>query len=133
MQKSIVLFFSLLAVFFIPGRSVAQEKAKVEITTAQQKGNTVEFTLTSAKKFIVGGNVYVLHVGDKTFSHYKQSMHSLSFLIPSGDFNNLSDGANVYLTYGNENEPERSLEAMSKPGQGPCWSLGKFNAQILTK
>jgi hypothetical protein len=137
MQKLIVLFFCLLAIMFFPDRSVAQEKAKVEIVSARQKGNTVLFTVASSGNFIVGGNVYVLHIGDKTFSHYKQSVAhgkgSLAFLIPAADFNNLKEGANIYLTYGNKNETEKGMEEMSKPGQGPCWALGKFNPQILTK
>jgi hypothetical protein len=137
MKKLFILFFGLVIVFLHAGKAVAQSKATVEIGTVKETGKNVNFTLTSSKQFIVGNNVYVLHIDDKVFWLYEQTENNekgiLIFHIPAEDFNNLKEGSAIYLTYGNKSMEEGEMKEMCKQEYFPCWSLGQFSKNLLTK
>src|ERR1039457_5440086 len=133
MKKITALFFTLAIMLFFTGNTVAQEKAKTEITTVKQKGETVHFTLTSSKPFIFGNNRYVLYIGEKEFFRLEQSKKNgkgyMTFYIPIQDFNNLREGDGIYLSYGTVDTGDENLEEVAKGCR--CWSLGKFSKSLL--
>jgi len=135
MGKTIFLLLALTIAFLNPLKSQAQSKAKIEISTIKQKGETVKVTVSSSKPFIFGSNKYILHIGDKICSHYEQTKKEgkgyLAFLVPSSEYKALTNGANIYLTYGHVDE-DANLEALSKQN-ARCWALGTFNKVPLTK
>lgn len=138
MKNLTVLFFSLAVMLCFPVHLPAQVKQNMEMASAARVGDRVELTLTSQKPFFVGGNRYILYIGDKEFYLNKQSARNgrgtLTFLIPADDFNDLNDGGAVYLTYGKvfRNDDAQDREGMSKLSP-MCWSLGKLNKSMLTK
>ena len=134
------IFLMLLAVVFLLGKGnlVAFEKAKAEIATLKKQDAIVYFKITANKPFITGGNVYVLHIGNQLFAHSKQAKEqgkgSITFFIPIADFNKLTDGATIYLTYGNNTHADDlKLENLSKQEYYPCWFLGQFDHSLLDK
>jgi hypothetical protein len=137
MKKAIFLFFSLAITFFFSGNATAQNKPTVAISSVKQNGKTVNFTLTSSKPFIFGGNRYVLYIGDKDFMLNTQSHPNgkgiITFFIPEEDFNSIKEGAGVYLTYGHIfKDGDPSMEAkVAQNSHG--WALGKFSKGLLTK
>jgi hypothetical protein len=135
MKKIILLSFALIITFFVSGNVNAQEKAQTKISSVTQKGETVRYSLTSSKPFIVGNNRYILRIGDKDFFRYEQSDNkgsgSITFLIPENDFNALAEGNSVYLTYGKASE-DADMEGLAKKSPR-CWLIGKFSKDILTK
>ena len=138
MKNLAVLFFSIAILFFIPGSAMAQVKIKTEIASVKQQGNTVDFTITAAKPFIFGGNRYILYIGDKAFYLNKQSARegkgTITFFIPASDFKTLTEGAGIYLTYGQfpRHGSEQGREELSKQSNR-CWPLGKFSRSMLDK
>ncbi len=137
MKHKIVLLLGLVFILGLPMHVSAQEKAKTNVSLVKQKGNTVAITLTSSKPFRMGGNVYVLYIGNKDLSHSRQSVNkgkgTLTFSINTEDFNALQEGAGMYLTYGRIKEDGAPMEELSKLKSNKCWSLGKFNHSMLTK
>ena len=139
MNKITVLFLSLLLIGFSSPDAFAQQQSTTKIASVTEKDNTVEFTLTSEKKFIFGNNRYVLHIGDKTFMRNRQSydydnkIGTLTFLIANEDFKSLQDGKGIYLTYGYADETEQALDELSQHDFPTCWKLGKFSKDILTR
>jgi hypothetical protein len=136
MKKIFVLIISMVMVFFA-GKTNAQEKSIIKIASIKQAGEMVDFTLTSSKPFIFGGNRYMLFVGDKDFTRYEQSHHdgrgTITFFIPKEDFNNLKEGAAIYLSYGRVSKAgAQNMEETSKQSRR-CWSLGKFSQKLQTK
>ncbi len=127
--------------FCFSANSFAQDKAKTEITTVKQNVQTVEFTVESSKPFYYGGNVHILHIGNKDFSHSKQSKSGakgiLTFLIPVADWNALTEGNDVWVTYGNllKTAPDEQADIKTLCEQSPnkCWYLGKFSSGLLKK
>ena len=136
-MKNTIIFFTLIVVLLVSGRGFAQQKAEIKMGAVKQDGKNVDLTLTSAKKFIVGGNYYILYVGDKEFSKttqaYYKGMGSLTFFIPVGDFSNLTEGADMYLTYGRVfKNATQGRDEIAKVN-AKCWSLGKFSKKLLKK
>jgi hypothetical protein len=127
------IFSSLVIVFsmFIYGTATAQSTAS--ITSVKQNGERMEVTVSSAKKFYVGGNTHVLHIGTKEFSLNKQlntdGKGTIIFYIPSAEFDALPEGEEVYMTYGSKfrkgTAPEEVAE-FCKQNPNVCWYLGKF-------
>ncbi len=138
MKKPLLII--LLPALFVFGRVNGQNVSKptIKIESAYKKGSIVYFTVQSNKDFYVGGNVYVLHIGDKQFAHSEQTSKAdgsgeLSFMIPEADFSTLMDGANVYVTYGQllDEDDDRALAELSKQPTTQCWSIGQFNKKLL--
>jgi hypothetical protein len=138
MKKITALFFSVVLLFSLPGSAKPQVRPNTAISSVKQNGNIVDFTLTSAKPFIFGSNRYILTIGDKTFYLNKQwaaqGKGTLVFFIPADDFNKLTEGSAIYLTYGDMpgNSSAQEKEAMAKEN-GRCWPLGNFSKALLTK
>jgi hypothetical protein len=134
MKHLFTLFITCISIFCYSGITVAQENVKIEITKVQLNNKTVEFTVTSTKPFYVGGNIHILHIGKNDFKHSKQGKYTLTFLIPLADFNSLTEGTDVWLSYGKisvNNEVDKStIENMCKQNSNVCWSLGKFSKQL---
>lgn len=137
MRLTIALFCALLVLCTGPAESKATEKQKVKIATLK-KGTegTVLMTVSSPNEFYVGGNKHVLYISGKHFDLYDQENEdgrgSLRFHIPQSDFNTLTDGAKVYLSYGLiEAETEQELEEMCQQTFSPCWQVGKLNKKQL--
>ena len=136
-MKNLVVLFSIFLSIFLSGNVIAGNKPKIEISTITQKDSTVSISLTSSKPFYMGGNRYILHIGDKDFKLSSQKVNKgrgvIIFFISANDFNNLQDGSNVYLTYGHLADGTQNSEELSSKVSGKYWSLGKFSKNILTK
>lgn len=136
MRNLIALFFSLCVLLSFSGNAIAQEKAKTQVSSVKQKGETVRFTLVSSRPFIFGNNRYLLYIGGKEFKRNEQWKKSgkgyLSFFIPESDFGKLVEGSDIYLTYGSVNIEEADMEELAAKSR-KCWSLGKFSKSMLTK
>lgn len=134
-MRKAVLFFSVVLGTFCCLPAIAQQLVTTEISSVQMNGKNVDFTIVSSRPFIFAGNRYVLHAGSKEFFRYQQSKDNgkgvITFFVPVDDFNNLREGAGMYLTYGDGPDNEAVLEARSKTNPVRCASLGKFTKQLL--
>lgn len=128
------LFFSLG--LHTPFSAVAQQKAKAALASVRQHGRTVAFTVTSARKFYVGNDIYVLHIGASDFSYCNQDdsggSGKLIFFVPKEDYGALKEGAGIYLTYGATGDGPSAAE-MCRQGMGKCWPLGTYSKKLLTR
>jgi hypothetical protein len=137
MRLSIALFCAITVLCTSPSVSKATEKQKVKIATLKKdKDGTVLMTVASPNEFYVGGNKHVLYISGRHFDLYDQENEdghgSLKFHIPQADFNTLTDGSKVYLSYGLiEVENEQELEEMCSQSLSPCWQVGKLNKKQL--
>ena len=139
MKRIAFLIIAVVTIGLSPGAVSAQRTAPAHMGKVTEAGNTIEFTLTSAKPFIFGNNRYVLHIGDKVFFRNRQSYDestlegTLTFMIDKSDFNALESGKGIYLTYGYADENEQALEEFTKNNFPACWALGKFSKDMLSK
>jgi len=138
MKNIAVLFFSLFVLCTVSDLAIAQQKAVTSIASVRAQGSFVNITLTSSKPFIFANNRYILHIANKEFYSSRQSFDkngigSMIFMVPDADFNALSEGADIYLTYGKVSVDGKDMDAMSKAEFAPFWSLGKFSKTLLTK
>lgn len=131
-QRLLLSALALVFLFAVPAR--AQLNAKMEIATVHQKDNVVQFTITSDKPFRMGGNAYVLHIGEEIFFHYRQyktkSKGRIVFYIPSADFDRLTEGNAIYLTYGQMSATEDD-ELKELYDHHKAWSFGSFSSSLL--
>ena len=136
MKKLASLFFTITIILFFTGNSIAQEKAKMTITSVKQKGETVRFTITSSKILIFGGNRYVLYIGDQEFTMSDvpddENNRIISFPLSMAEFRLLKEGAGIYLSYGRIDIEEHDMGAYARQNR-KCWSLGKFSKTMLKK
>ena len=137
MRKKVVFILGILFLGGIHYTVLAQQKAKTGIERITVKGSDISFTISSDKKFIYGGNRYVLHIGEKVYMRCFQSHEKgkgfISFLIPQKEFEGLQDGKKVYLSYGNMESDEAELEQLCKRDHPGCWFLGRLNKALLSK
>lgn len=118
-------------------QKIANHKSQIHSVVKNEK--TVEFTISSTKPFYVGGNIHVLHIGDKEFRLSKQTkgkLNTITFFIPESDFNALTEGANVYMVYGQpfKKQPtDQEIELYSTQFPNSFWSFGKFTKSLLKK
>jgi hypothetical protein len=135
MRKIAALFFTLAVILFAANNANAQ-KAKTEISSVKQKGETVRFTITSSKPLIFGSNRYILYIGERPFSRSDipgdENNRIISFLINADEFNSLKEGANIYFSYGQINVGAHDMEDYVRQNRR-CWSLGKFSKTMLKK
>jgi len=131
------LFIALLLSLAFNTASFAQAVPKATAGEMTLKNQTVEFTVLSEEAFYVGGNVFVLHIGDKMFDYYRQEdidgKGKLVFLIPENDFKNLAKNELVFLRYGAASLEEESLESLCKSLPNLCKKLGNFHPENLAK
>ncbi len=141
MKNRIYLIITCFSILYFSENTFAQEKAKTEITSVIQNAQTVELTIESTTPFYFGGNVHILHIGNNDFKMYKQTKNNgkgqLTYLIPISDWNTLTNGADVWVTYGNlfKTSPDQNIDIKTLCEKAPqkCWYLGKFNADLLKK
>ena len=141
MKKISVFLLCLAMSCTLPQLSMAAEKAKTKITTVKQKGNDVAFTVTSSRPFIVAANIYILHVGNRSFENSRdlsdEQKGVMTFYIPNEDYAALADGTATYLSYGrvtrDEDKTEQVLADMYKHNSRKVWYLGKFSRKMLSK
>lgn len=129
MRYRYVLLFCL-SLLLNAASGMAQEKAKITKATIEKKGSaTVSIVVTSSQDFLMGNNRYVLHIGNAQFDRYLQGQdednRKLVFLVPVDAYNQLSQGASMYLVYGDVDEQQ--IETLCKDSNFPCWSLGTFS------
>lgn len=138
-MKNFILLPIFLFSSLLPAITFAQQKQDIYIELVKQNNNTVEFTLVANTPFYVGGNVYVLHIGDKNFHLSQQDNDDknrgyLKFFIPLNEFAELKDGSTVYLTYGYlDVTAEQDVQTLYNNDPAHCWVAGKFNKTQLTK
>ncbi len=138
MKKNTILLIIFLS--FIYSESFFAQSNTV-ISKITKKGQRVELTVTASKPFYVGGNMHILHIGNKDFTHYKQSKKNgkgvLIFLISVTEFNNLIEGDVIWMSYGNllKASPDENIniEEMCKTNPQKLWYLGRFSANLLKK
>jgi hypothetical protein len=118
----------------------AQAVPHARISTVVQKSQTIEFTIESSEAFYVGGNVFLLQIGQTIFHKYNQTdvdgKGKLTYLIPMVDFAKLSDGEAMYITYGELFAPNASTQEMQTiciDNPNTAKYLGVFNSKLLKK
>ncbi len=136
MREILTLIVGAVLIVLSNGNLSAQEKAKTEITSFKQKDHTILFTLTSSKPLIFADNRYVLYIGKTAFVRSEvpgvENNRTISFLITEQEFNSLSEGANMYFSYGDLDIDNMDIESYAA-GSIKCWSMGKFSSALLTK
>lgn len=140
-MKNKFLVMSILVSFLsISMLSNAQVKEKTSVYAIKQNNSIVELTLTSTKPFIIGGNAYMLYIGQQRFTLNKQEIKEgknyITFLIPQKDFSALVDGTSMWLLYGDLNTITNGsvdLNAFAQENPHTCWSIGKLKKKSLKK
>ena len=145
MKHTLLLLVAVTTFAFIPHTGFSQitptqsaptdaSKPRITISTVSLKNDIVQFTLVSSKHFIVGGNIYVLTIGNKEFPHSTQDIMGdngiITFLIPKADFDALPDGSNIYLTYGHSGKTARHTDPLNDH-TATFWSVGIFSKALL--
>lgn len=134
MRKLSLLFIACLNFIFsdiVFGQSAA-------ITKIVQNGERIELTVSDSKDFYVGGNIHILHIGKKDFSLNKQinkeGKGAITFYIPLEEFNALTEGDYIWMSYGNKfkkkPDPATDPATFCKKNPKTCWALGKFSKQL---
>lgn len=118
--------------------AISQETAKTEITSFKRIGQRYEVTLTSNKKFYVGGNVHLLNIGTKKFKYSKidpTNGKSITFLVTEADYTALVNGNDIWMTYGEKTKKniskEMDIKKMCEASPNTCWYLGKFDSSTV--
>ncbi len=140
-MKNKFLVMSILVAFLsISMLSKAQVKEKTSVYAIKQNNSIVELTITSTKPFIIGGNAYILYIGQQRFTLNKQEKKDgknyITFLIPQKDFSALVDGSSMWLLYGDLNtitNQSTDLNAFALENPHTCWTIGKLKKKSLKK
>ncbi len=135
MQKLNLLFIACIS-FLVPDLASAQSDASV--TKVVQNGQRIELTISASKPFYVGGNIHILHIGNKDFSLNKQKnmdgKGSITFYIPLEEFNNLTEGDYIWMSYGatfkKAPDPKTDPATFCRKNSKTCWALGKLSKQL---
>jgi hypothetical protein len=134
MKKIISLFFSMAVMVLYANNLIAQQKASATITSVQQKGENIWFTLTSSKPLIFGDNRYVLYIDGREFvtseTPADENNKVISFVLSANEFNSLKEGADIYLSYGHINTEEQDIVTYAQQSR-KCWPLGNFSKAML--
>lgn len=134
MRKISFLFIAVIS-FIFSDIAFAQSAS---ITKIIQNGQRMELTVSDSKPFYVGGNVHILHIGKKDFSLNKQinkdGKGAITFYIPVEEFNALTEGDYIWMSYGNKfkkkPDPTTDPAKFCKKNPKTCWALGKFSKQL---
>lgn len=118
----------------------AQAIPNAQIGTLVKKAQTIELTIDAPEPFYVGGNVFLLRVGNSIFSKYNQTdvdgKGKLTYLIPLGDYAKLLDGDKMFLTYGilmAPNTTDQDLYQLGNDNPNSVKFLGVFSTKMLKK
>ncbi len=140
-MKNKIIFSLLFVCFLCFAAANAQEKVKTVISYLKLNNKTVELTVVSTKPFIVGGNMYILYLGNKQIRLSRQSKKDgkgiITFLIPLDDFKQAKDGVDIWMVYGDyildEGNTAIDFAALYKENPLTCWPLGKLKKKSLKK
>jgi hypothetical protein len=132
--------YSLLLISILLGtHAISQHPVNTQVTALLQKEQTFEITITSDKKYYVGGNIHVLTIGDKKFKYSKldSTGKSITFIIPNSDFQSLVTGTEMWMSYGDKSKSTQitnaNIKTLCEASPGTLWYLGKFDKSILKK
>ena len=134
-MRFMLLVFSIL----LGSSAIAQQSIKTEVTAVEEKGQNFEITITSDKKFYVGGNIHILNVGDKQYKYSKldRTGKSITFFMPKADFLSLPVGSDIWMSYGDmtkgKSMASMDIKTMCEASPGKLWYLGKWDETILNK
>lgn len=133
------IFFLLVLLSGIQ-KAEAQIPASTVIGSVLTQANEVEFAINANEPFYVGSNVFVLHIGTKSYSRYRQTdvegKGTLVFLIPKNEFQAMKKGSHIYLSYGEfwpEDAEEEEILDACKASPDKARYLGKLSAEMLLK
>lgn len=128
----------LLLTILLSTHAISQETAKTEITSFKRIGQRYEVTVTSNKKFYVGGNVHVLNIGTQKIKYSKidpSNGKSITFLLTEADYTALENGNDIWMTYGEKTKEkvlaETDIKKMCEASPNTCWYLGKFDSSTV--
>lgn len=138
--------FTLLAILYST-YAISQENAtytnsqdipKTEVTALKHIGQNYELTITSVKKFYVGGNIHILNIGTKKITRSRiepGNAKSITFIIPENEFDFLISGNEMWMSYGDRSKSkpmsDADIKAWCETSPSKLWYLGKFDKSIL--
>lgn len=118
----------------------AQAVPNSQVGTVIKKAQAIELTIDAPEPFYVGGNIFLLRVGNSIFSKYNQTdvdgKGKLTYLIPLSDYAKLIDGDKMFLTYGvliAPNTTEQDLHRLGNDNPNSVKYLGVFRTKMLKK
>lgn len=141
MLNRLYYFIFLLSLWMADAANVhAQVNSKATIGNIFKVGENVEFAINAPEPFYVGGNVFVLHIGQLYTDRYRQTdadaKGTLTFIIPESQYSQLKEGLSIYLSYGvfwtEQATEEEALDACNGSPDKAKY-LGKLTAQMLHK
>jgi 3',5'-cyclic AMP phosphodiesterase CpdA len=135
-RLSAICILSYALCINVPCFAQTSKKPVTKIDHVVQQDKTVAFTVTSSRPFIVGNNLYILHIGDQSFSHSLQSTTkdrtgTMTFYIPISDYERLAENSDIYLSYGQSTISGKGTTAADCEQSGLCWVLGTFTRTLL--
>ena len=141
MNIKVFIFAVFAALFSLSSLSaIAQAMPNAQVASAIKKAQTIELTIDAPEPFYVGGNVFLLQIGQTIFHKYNQTdvdgKGKLTYLIPMVDFAKLSDGEAMFITYGELFAPNASTQEMQTiciDNPNTAKYLGVFNSKLLKK
>lgn len=115
----------------------AQNVPDIKLHTGRGEKRT-NFILDFATPFYVGNNFYVLHIGNRSFSHSIQTISEgrgrMIFEIPDQVADSLEPGRKIWLSYGRiDNITEEQLAVFSRERPQYCHILGTFSKTMITR
>ena len=114
----------------------AQAMPSATISGMKLLQETVEISLKSAEPFYAGNNIFTLYIGNKGFNLYRQEdiegKGLIVFLILKKEFDQLKNGANIFIGYGDK-PSEESLESLCETLPNMYHYLGAFQPEKLIK
>lgn len=136
----LIILFCLSSIFCINIKSTAQTLPKSTIGSVYKSSEAVEFSVAATEPFYVGGNVFILHIGDSSFDLYRQTdidgKGNLDFIIPINQFYLLKESTPIFLTYGkvfNDGASAEEKQTVAQTVPELCQYLGQFSFEILNK
>ncbi len=134
-------FIFLLSFWIADAANVnAQVNSKSTVGNVVRIGQNVEFTINAPEPFYVGGNVFVLHIGQLSTDRYRQTdvdgKGTLTFIIPENQYSHLKEGMSIYLSYGvfwTEEATDDDVLDACKSSPVKAKYLGKLTGQMLHK
>jgi hypothetical protein len=132
--RILALLFLLCCASFEPVMAQALPKCNVAGITPDGEGN-MAFAIQGDKDFYVGNAQFVLHIGKAAFSLNTQDGPMLIFYIPLAAFNQLAEGEQMYLNYGDAQaaeDEELLADACRHKSVNTC-SLGLFTRDLLRR
>jgi hypothetical protein len=124
------LLFAILFGFgtvFTSGDLLAQQEATVTLDSVRSDAQFTYIYLSSDQPFIIGGNRYVLHIGDIYIArnnHPDGDESRLMFMAEKEVINSSNSGADAYLVYGLYDNNLSASYRKQNGMEGLHWNLG---------